>query len=224
MLSGDVRIASDTIDAGRVAAPPLARCLPHSMVIPLGTALYHGGGLYPLGLKSLPVFLLPSVLSPTGWCRRPLTLAETWGVYDVPHRVVDRLPSMPEVKAAWHASRRLFPGRCLEHGVCQLLAQLEEGRVEGGRIIFSCGMRKRQREEIERPSIKDIEEGSLKSSRHVRKEWASVHDYGKDTRAVSEMKMAPYPCVLKRPALTPIPQEHDCYVAELERLACRAFN
>ena len=94
-------VASDTIDAGRMAAPPLAHCLPHSTMVSLGTALYHGGGLYPLGLKSFPVFLLPSVLSPTGWCRRCLTLAETWGVYDdVPHRFMDRLPSMPEVTAA----------------------------------------------------------------------------------------------------------------------------
>ena len=123
-------VASDTVDAGRVAVPPLSRRLPHSTVVPLSTTLYHGGGLFPSGLKTSPVFLLPSVLSPTGWCRRRLTLAETWGVYDVPHRIVELLPNMPSVAAAWHASRTLLPGRGLEHGVRQLLAQLE-GRVEG---------------------------------------------------------------------------------------------
>ena len=66
-------------------------------------------------------------------------------------------------------------------------------------------MRKQQREEIEGPSITEIEDESSKSSSHVRKEGASVNDYGKYTRAVSKMKMAPYRRVLKRPALTPIP-------------------
>ena len=144
------------------------------------------GGLFPSGLKSSPVFLLPSVLSPTGWCRRRLTLAETWGVYDVPHRIVELLPNMPSVAAAWHASRTLLPGRGLEHCVRQLLAQLE-GRVEGGRIIFSRGMRKRQRGEIDGPSLGDTEEeGSTKSFGHVSKSASHVSEEGTSVNRVSE--------------------------------------
>ena len=218
-------VASDTIDAGRVSVPPLTRRLPHSTVVPLGTALYHGGGLFPSGLKSPPVFLLPSVLAPTGWCRRRLTLAEIWGVSDVPHRIVELLPSMPSVASAWHASRLLLPGKSLEHGVRLMLARLE-GRVEGGRIIFSRETKERQRREIEGPTSGEIEEGGSaeslghvsKSFSHVRKVAASINEFGKDTRAVSEMNIAPYPRRLTKPSLNTIPEEHEDYGGKLEAL------
>jgi hypothetical protein len=141
-------IASDTVDSGRQAPPPAHRRLPSCALLKVGKSVYHGGGLYPSGRQEHPLFLLPSVLSSSGWCRRRLTLAETWGVYDVPYRVVELLSERP-VSQAWIDSRKLLPGRCLEYGVRQLLTGLQ-GKIEGGRILFSRSTRKRQRVEMEK--------------------------------------------------------------------------
>jgi hypothetical protein len=146
-------IASDTVALGRVAPAPALRRLPTCELAKLGKSLYHGGGLYPAGSKDYPVFLLPSVLTHTGWCRRRLTLEETWGVFDVPHRVVELLSDRP-AQQAWSDCRRLLPGRCLEYGIRQLLAGMN-AKVEGGRIIFSRSTRKRQRAEVEKSRERD---------------------------------------------------------------------
>jgi hypothetical protein len=108
-------VASDTVDSGRATVAPSLRRLPSCDVVRVSKALHHGRGLYPSGMHPPPVFLLPSVLSCTGWCRRGLTLEETWGLHDVPHPVVELLQRHPQgAAAAWKegksqtASRSLF--------------------------------------------------------------------------------------------------------------------
>jgi hypothetical protein len=175
-------VASDTVDSGRQAPPPTQRRLPTCTILKVGKSLYHGGGLYPAGNRDHPLFLLPSVLSPSGWCRRRLSLAETWGIYDVPYRVVELLADRPGPQA-WTDSRKLLPGRCLEYGIRQLLAGLQ-GKIEGGRILFSRSTRKRQREEIENSlerkqgkrfnlESQRVEKSILKSGRQEEKEKPS---------------------------------------------------
>jgi hypothetical protein len=76
-------VASDTLAIGCRAAAPASRRMGQSEVSPMSGSLFHGGGLYPVGLdapRGRPVFLLPSVHQPTGWCKRRLTMEEEWMV------------------------------------------------------------------------------------------------------------------------------------------------
>jgi hypothetical protein len=185
-------IASDTVDSGRQAPPPTHRRLPSCALLKVGKSVYHGGGLYPTGLQEHPIFLLPSVLSSSGWCRRRLTLEETWGVYDVPHRVVELLADRP-VSQAWTDSRKLLPGRCLEFGVRQLLSGLQ-GKIEGGRILFSRSTRKRQRVEmeknLERKQEKQEKSFSLESKRMKREMvLASIPEASDESSEESDSNM-----------------------------------
>jgi hypothetical protein len=108
-------VASDTLDAGTRARPPLVRRLGEARVARLGANLFHGGKLYPIG-EPRPVFLLPSVYQPTGWCKRRLTVEEEWMVYDVPHRITSLL--WERAASSVHQDfKKLVPGRCLEKGV-----------------------------------------------------------------------------------------------------------
>ena len=116
------------------------------------------------------------MLSHTGWCSCRLTLEETWGLYDVPHRVVELLRTLPEATPAWRNSRRLLPGRCLEYGVRRLLAGMN-GRIEGGRIMFSRGTRKRQLAELDEVDVERDPERKRPSIR-----------FREDTIAVQEME------------------------------------
>jgi hypothetical protein len=143
-------IASDTIDSGRIAKAPDSRRLPACIIVKVGKSVYHGGGLFPSTLKEHPIFLLPSMLSPTQWCRRRLTLEETWGVYDAPHHVVTLLRRRPSV-AAWIDCRCLLPGRCLEYGVCHLLTGIG-GRIEGGELCLRDQLAKDREERVKEPS------------------------------------------------------------------------
>jgi hypothetical protein len=72
-------VASDTLEFGRQATAPASWRMGRSKVSALSASLFHGGGLYPVGEdapRSPPVFLLPSVHQPTGWCKRQLTTEE----------------------------------------------------------------------------------------------------------------------------------------------------
>ena len=135
-------VASDAVDAGCVALAPVCCRPPSSTIVKVGKSLYHGGGLCPSGLEICPVFLLPSVFSPTDWCRRRLTAEESWGIFEVPHRALESPRALPPV-TVWGACKMLLPGRCLEHGVRRLLSGMS-GRIEGGGLLFSPLTRKHQ--------------------------------------------------------------------------------
>jgi hypothetical protein len=112
-------VASDTIEVGCKAKAPASRRMGQSEVSPLSGSLFHGGGLCPVGKdapRARPVFLLPSVHQPTGWCKRRLTMEEEWMVYDVPHRIASLLGGR-EVPLVHQEFKKLVPGRCLESGV-----------------------------------------------------------------------------------------------------------
>ena len=135
VIPGCVRtVASDTVDSGRPASAPALRRLPTCKLWKLGESLHHGGGVHP-ARQGHPIFLLPSALSPGGWCRRRLTLAETWGAFNVPHRVAALLKDQPGWKA-WNDCRTLLPGRCMEHGTHQLLAGMS-AKIEGGGVLLA---------------------------------------------------------------------------------------
>ena len=192
-------VASDTIDMGRIAAAPIMRRLPSCEVVKLSASVYHGGGLYPSDSKLPPVFLLPSVLSCTGWCRRRLTLEEVWGLYDVPHRVVELLGRFPTSSTAWQHSKRLLPGRCLEYGVRHLLDGMD-GKIEGGRILFSRESRKHQLAELKEADVPIKEAGERNPEEN---------GFKQDTKAIVEMKRSSHPRPLSGKVLASIPEEHS---------------
>lgn len=109
-------VASDTVNFGYPCQGPGQSTLTQMKPKCLGKGVYHGGALYPLD-HPRPRFLLRSVFSPTGWCRRPLTDAETLTVLDVPHRIIST--GMPGNTFAL-----LSPGRCLQLGLRQLLESI----------------------------------------------------------------------------------------------------
>lgn len=106
-------VAGDTVDAGKPCRRPHSIGGDSPTIRHLGGNVYHGGGLHPWSSVE-PRFVLRSVFSPSGWCRRTLTDNETLMVMDVPQRVVDCKPPSS-------LARQLAPGRCLQLGLRQFL-------------------------------------------------------------------------------------------------------
>jgi hypothetical protein len=144
-------VVSDTIAVGCKAKAPTSRRMGQSEVSPLSGSLFHGGGLYPVGKdapRARPVFLLPSVLQPTGWCKRRLTMEEEWMIYDVPHRITSLLRSR-EIPRIHQDFKQLVQGWCLESGVRHFMTSFGI-KNEGGRLLFPRREREKSSEGVAR--------------------------------------------------------------------------
>jgi hypothetical protein len=128
-------VASDTTSIGRTARKSLGRLLRPPVVSPLGSNVYHGGGIYPTlgGSVPDPEFILLSVFHGSGWCRRPLAEPETWMVFDVPHCAVSAGKRLSPA-AQRHIRRHLVGGRCLQHELKTLLQGI--GMMGNGGVLF----------------------------------------------------------------------------------------
>ncbi len=80
----------------------------------LRPGVYHGFGLFPVGLGITPLFILPSVFAKTGYVKRRLTLPERLLCYDFPKLLgVQLLPSQQRHLVMFLRCSSGRPGKCL---------------------------------------------------------------------------------------------------------------
>ena len=79
--------------------------------------VWLGTVLLPLKESVAAEFVVPSVMSPTKWCQRPLSISERWKAHDVPDEVIGSIGK----DSLLPLNSFLAPGRCYEEGARILL-------------------------------------------------------------------------------------------------------
>ena len=113
----DVLSAVDDVVRGKTVGGPPTR---QGSVIVQRMALedaWSGTGLLPLKAGPAAEFVVPSVMSPTKWCKRALSVTERWKAHDVPEEVIGAIGK----DCLMLLNRFLAPGRCYEEGARVLL-------------------------------------------------------------------------------------------------------
>jgi hypothetical protein len=93
-----------------------------------GQGIFHGDGLYPMGVTYNPLFVLRSCHSASKWCRRRLKRNELLKLYDISDTVLKKLNE--ENSVALLNVQGLTPLKMLHRGIEALFSVLRGGGVE----------------------------------------------------------------------------------------------